>query len=321
MKLKFIGMSLLLFVISFMACSDDDTADTALGNDCIKRSIAPNIVGENIEFAYAMAIPPAAGKLVSVEVTSSISGAPGTYLDPASYHTNSSGQDVGVTVAEKSILEGNRCTTSFIVDTCASTLRCYYIIPEEARGKEVSFVFSVKASNGESSRYEMGPYKISRMDMVKNLKLTHGDACYLSVADLKVYTKAELDANPSLGARIDVIYGYNSKATLGQALYAPTAPKEYLGEAVVPSGATSDTQLVKVWALRDQQLSNLQWAIFVDDLDLTEQTFSAANTFYLGLKAENGVWVETGDKKHRAYVYINTVEAGKMTVSIKRYTF
>lgn len=312
-------ISLCLSFVFLAACSEDDTK-TALGNDCIKRSICPNIVGEQIEFVYAMAIPPEAGKLASVEVAATIPGADGTYLDPNSYRTNSSGQDVGTQVAEKSSLQDHKCVTTFVVDTCAATLRYYYKIPEEARGKQVSFTFSVESSNGERQNYQMGPYSVSQMDMVKGINLTPGNACYISIKEMKVYTAAEVADNASLAAGIDVIYGYSSKSTIGQAFYAPSASKEYLGDVVVPAGSVADTKLVKVWALRDQQLSDLQWAIFVDDVDFEKQSFDHSADFYLGLKAENGVWVETADKKYRAYIYINTVAAGKMTISIKRYT-
>lgn len=312
-------ISLCLSLLLLGACSEDD-AKTALGNDCIKRSICPNIVGEQIEFAYAMAIPPEAGKLASVEVIATIPGADGTYLDPNSYRTNSSGQDVGIQVAAKSSLQDNKCVTTFIVDTCAATLRYYYKIPEEARGRQVAFTFSVKSNNGEKQSYQMGPYQVGRMDMVKGLNLTSGNTCYVSIKEMKVYTAAEIAGNTSLAAGIDLIYGYSSKSTVGQAFYAPSASKEYLEDVVVPAGSVADTKLVKVWALRDQQLSDLQWAVFVDDVDFEKQSFDHSADFYLGLKAENGVWVETADKKFRAYIYINTVAAGKMTVSIKRYT-
>lgn len=311
--------SLFIGTLLLAGCSDDDSSKTLLGNDCIKRTVSPNIVGEYIEFAYAMALPSSAGKLESASVTATIAGASGTYLDQKSYHTNSSGQDVGIVVAEKSQLQGNICNTKFIVDTCASTLRYFYQIPEEARGKDVSFTFAVKASNGEQQQYEMGAYKISKMDMEKNLVLTHGDSSYISLKSLKVYSLSEITANPALASEIDVIYGYSGKSTIGQALYAPTVSGEYLDKTVIPSGMTSDSKLIKVWALRDQQLSDLQWAIFVDDLDFEKQSFVNSNNYYLGLKAENGVWVETGDKKYRAYIYINSIANGKMTVSIKRY--
>jgi hypothetical protein len=63
-------------------------AENVLQNDVIKRSLGPNIVTQGIEFAYAMAIPPSKGKLLSAEVEASIPGATGTYLENNSYFTN-----------------------------------------------------------------------------------------------------------------------------------------------------------------------------------------------------------------------------------------
>ncbi|MDP4620377.1 MAG: DUF4466 family protein [Sediminibacterium sp.] len=37
--------------------------------------------------------------------------------------------------------------------------------------------------------------------------------------------------------------------------------------------------------------------------------------------AEAGVWVETTDKKYRAYIYVNSIKAaGTAVISILRYT-
>ena len=185
MKLKYYYFVLLSFALTLVACDDDPVLlkdpVSALSNDCIKRSlpVAPNIVGNEIEFAYAMAIPNELGKLSSAQVVSSIAGATGTYFDPNSYYTNSSGQDIPVKVCSDSQTNGTTTVIDFTVDTCAATLRYYYIIPEEARGKDVQFSFSVKASNGQVAEYKLGPYKISKMDMAKNLSVTN-DKCYLS---------------------------------------------------------------------------------------------------------------------------------------------
>jgi hypothetical protein len=68
-------MLLLLFMI---ACKKEEyalpTAQTVLQNDVIKRTLGPNIVGQSIEFAYAMAIAPDGKglKLVTSEVEASI---------------------------------------------------------------------------------------------------------------------------------------------------------------------------------------------------------------------------------------------------------
>ncbi len=172
MKLKYYYFILLSFALTLVACDDDPVLFkdpvSALSNDCIKRSlpVAPNIVGNEIEFVYAMAIPDELGKLSSAQVVSSIAGAAGTYFDPNSYYTNSSGQDIPVKVCSDSQTSGSTTSINFSVDTCAAALRYYYIIPEEARGKEVQFAFSVKASNGQTAEYKLGPYKISKMDMI-----------------------------------------------------------------------------------------------------------------------------------------------------------
>ena len=84
---------MLICGLALVSCNNDITligdSVTALSNECIKRSlpVAPNIVGSNIEFAYAMAIPKELGTLKSAQVTASIAGAEGTYFNPNSYNT------------------------------------------------------------------------------------------------------------------------------------------------------------------------------------------------------------------------------------------
>ena len=75
----------ILFFISVLAglfltsCEDEEYAipvlPSGLQNDCIKRSLGPNVVGLDIEFAYAMAIKPTEGHIVSASVEASIPGA------------------------------------------------------------------------------------------------------------------------------------------------------------------------------------------------------------------------------------------------------
>ena len=122
MKLKYYYFVLLSFALTLVACDDDPVLlkdpVSALSNDCIKRSlpVAPNIVGNEIEFAYAMAIPNELGKLSSAQVVSSIAGATGTYFDPNSYYTNSSGQDIPVKVCSDSQTNGTTTVIDFTVD-------------------------------------------------------------------------------------------------------------------------------------------------------------------------------------------------------------
>jgi len=327
-KYKYL-FSMLICGLALVSCNNDITligdSVTALSNECIKRSlpVAPNIVGSNIEFAYAMAIPKELGTLKSAQVTASIAGAEGTYFNPNSYNTNNAGIDVPVLVAAESTTSGATTSTTFTVDTCAATLRYYYIIPEEARGKEVSFTFSVKASNGQTAEYKMGPYKISKMDMTLNQVLTSGNKCYISFRTdneaLHIYSAADIQANSSLASQIDLVYSYNASADLTHGFFAANSPEVYRPNVVFPNGFSNNTKILKVYGLRDRQLANLNYSQHVDDLDLETMDYTNAESFAVKMVAEAGLWIETGDGKYRAYVFINKIAANTVTISAKRY--
>ncbi|SHL44015.1 protein of unknown function [Chitinophaga jiangningensis] len=317
--------ALLGMMLLAASCAKDDAYETPttknqLQNDCIKRSTGPNISGGVIEFAYAMALPASRGKLVSAQVEASIAGANGTYLENNSYYYSIEQQkDVPVKIGEPSVTTGNTTVTTFTKDTMAATLRYFYTIPAEAKGKSVTFTFSAKSDNGENVSYKMGPYEISTMDMKLDLNLTDGDSTYFSVADMKVYAKNQtVDAS-----KIDLIYMYRTSATasLKHALVAPGAPKEYLQDFVVPGGAANVTKLVKAYNLRDQQLARLQYGVFITDQDFKAVDFNNQPSYLFNLKAEGGTWVETADGKYRAFIYINKVDDAKksMVISVKRY--
>ncbi len=328
MKLKYCYILLLSLAFAAVSCTEYEPqlikdSVTELTNDCIKRSlpVAPNLVGYDIEFAYAMAIPKNLGKLTSAQVVASIAGAEGTRLDPNSYYTNTSGQDVPVRVASDSETSGTTTKVSFQVDTCAATLRYYYVIPESARGKEVSFTFSVKASNGQTAEYKLGPYKISKQDIATNLPLTN-DVCYLSFTNegeaVHVYSKDDLAANSGLASSIDLMYTFSSKGDISYAFYTASSPAELLDGLSLPSGM-NDTKMLKVYGLTDRQLADLKYTNFIDDLDFETLNMSAAINYVFGLKEQAGVWVETAGGKYRAFVYVNKAASGTMTVSVKRY--
>lgn len=318
-----VTLSLLLFTA---ACRQKEYALPAvkqvLRNDCIKRSLGPNIIGQNIEFAYAMAIPPSIGKIVSAQVEASIAGAPETWLENNSYHTDGSGNDVGVPVGQPSVNEGAVTKVSFTGDTCAATLRYYYRIPEAARGRTVSFTFSAKSSNGESVSYKMGPYTVSKMDMKLDLKVKDGDSCYLSIADMTVYNAADAQAH---AGSIDLVYLYRSISgiSFNHALVSPGADTLYLPGVTLPAGVNRSTRLRKTWNLQDNNLARLQYGIYVDDLDFQRLDLSREPDYAVNLKTDAGVWAETADRKYKAYIYINSENnSGKSAViSIKRYSF
>lgn len=307
-------------VMGSTSCNDDnENVLPDFGTKCYKRSVSPNIVGEEIYFTYAMAVQPQRGKLTAMEVYSSIPGGEGTYIDPNSYHTVST-EDVPVLVANESELFDNNCVTSFNVDTCAATLRYYYEVPEEARGKEVEFNFIARNSLNEERIIKMGPYKISKMDIKRNILLS-SQAPFFSVKNMAAYSKEQLDADPSLKEAIDLVYIYNSANNqILHSLVSPERLSEIAPEMAVPDGLNNNSKLVATWNLQDQQLSNLQWAIFVDDLDFEEIKFDTSNSVFLRIRQEAGCWIETS-YGYRGYLYINTLDDGfeGITVSLKNY--
>src|SRR5688572_30393878 len=114
---------LIAIILVMIGCKKKDyelpIPKDALQNDCIKRTQGPNIVGQNIEFAYAMALPFAKGKLVSARVEASVDGANGTWMENRSYYTNNSGNDVGIIVGNPSVTNKNITTVTFNKDTNA----------------------------------------------------------------------------------------------------------------------------------------------------------------------------------------------------------
>jgi len=323
-KIIFPASAIAFGLLTLVACKKEPyatpTPKDVLQNDVIKRSLGPNVTGTSIEFAYAMALPSAKGKLVSAEVEATIAGAPGTYLENNSYYT-SNGADIPVKIGDASVTQGTKTTVTFSVDTPAATLRYFYVVPAAAKGQSVSFTFTAKASDGEMVSYKMGPYNISKMDMVRNITVKDGGAMYLSIGDTTVYTAANLGANTS---HVDLVYLYRVQAgrTFAHALVAPAADTQYLPGVALPAGVNNNTKIEKIFNLQDHQLApNLQPGIYVDDLDFQQLDLSTAANFAINLKAEAGVWVETADKKWRAYIFVNSVDNTNKSavISMKRF--
>lgn len=317
-------MLISFLVVVFMGCQEKEYSlpvlEGGLHNDCIKRTLGPNVVGSTIEFAYAMALPKSEGKIISAHVEASIAGQSTTYMENRSFSTNSSGVDVPFTIGSSSVNTGAKTEVVFSKDTCAATLRYYYVIPEEAKGKTVSFVFSAKASNGQTVTYKMGPYEITKMDMKLDIVLSDNVNNYLSIADMAVYNATTAAANAS---KIDLVYLYRTytSTAFNHALVAPAANADYKPGIILPAGVSNSAKVIKTWALRDQHLARLQFGIFIDDLDFEKIDFLDAPDYAINLRAEAGTWIETADGKYRAYIYINSINntAKTMTISIKRY--
>ncbi len=317
---------ILFSAVLLVACSEEDyelpTAKNELQNDAIKRSIGPNVAGNQIEFAYAMALPEGSGSLVSAQVEASIPGAAGTFLEHRAYHTAGNGADVATQVADPSSTEGNFTNVTFTRDTFATTLRYYYVIPPEAKGQSVRFTFSATDSNGRSVSYNMGPYTISKMDLVLDRVVADGAAMYISIADMTVYNAADAAANPD---KIDLVYLYRAIAgkTFNHTLAAPAADPAFMPGVTLPAGVDNNTKVIKTLNLRDQHLARLQYGIFIDDIDFEKLDVSTASNYAINVRNEGGVWVETEDGQYRAFIYINavvnTATNKNMTISMKRY--
>ncbi|HZE85893.1 MAG TPA: DUF4466 family protein [Puia sp.] len=292
-----------------------------LQNEAIKRTLGPNIVGQQIEFAYAMAIKPNFGKLVSCLAEASIPGAPGTFMENRSFYTAQTGADVGITVGTPSVTVGTATTVTYNRDTSAATLRYYYVIPEAARGKTVTFRFTATSSDGEKISTLMGPYTITKMDMKLNLKLSDNNLMYISIGDTAVYNAADAAAH---AASIDLVYLYRNLTTsaFNHALVAPAADPQYLPGVTLPAGVNRTAKLLKEFNMQDHNLApGLQYGtLFIDDVDFQKLDLTGDPNFAINLKQEAGVWVETADGKYRAYIFMNTVAAaGTATISMKRY--
>jgi hypothetical protein len=315
---------LMAALLAMAGCKKNDyevpVPKEVLQNDCIKRTQGPNIVGQSIEFAYAMGIVAEKGKLVSARVEASIDGAPGTWMENKTYYTNNTGTDVGITVGSASVTNKNVTTVTFSKDTNTATLRYYYVIPDAARGQSVSFTFYAESSDGESVSYKMGPYNIARMDMKRSIAVSDGNLAYISIADMAAYNATDAAAR---AASIDLVYLYRNLSTsaFNHALVSPGADAQYLPGITLPNGVNRSTNERKAFNLQDYNLALLKYGIYIDDPDFQQLDLSNEPNYAINLKAEAGVWVETADHKYRAYIYINSVNnSGKSAViSIKRY--
>ena len=323
--------SLMIAVLLFStACTEDlqkegPVKGKDLSVDCLKRTLGPLVIGNEIEFVFAMALPKDKGKIVSAKVEATFAGGEGTYMEHRSAYTSAAGQDAWVTIGNPSVTSGVKTEVTFTLDTCAAALRYYYKIPAEARGKEVTFVFSSSCSTGETLSYKMGPYKIAEMEM-KRLIDVNAENCFISIEDMAVYDATQAAAN---GSKIDLVYLYrvvnvneggSTMNVFAHAFVAPACDAQYRPDLTLPSGVNNNTPIRKVYALRDRHLADLQYGIYVDDIDLRTINLANMPNYSLRTLNEYGMWVETQDGKYKAYIYVNSVNnnAGSAVISMKR---
>ena len=342
--------SIILLAASFLSsCSKDEDSSSAMKNDFIKKTTAPAIVGQQLEFAYAMGSP--LNTLSKATAQASIAGDANTGFGLYSYYTTSkaitadgvsynAGQDVPLQTVREANTEGNLSTAVMadkidevyvnpmvphgtnMVDMHAATLRYYYTVPEAARGQEVSFSFRAEAGN-ESASLSTPSYKVSRMDMARLIEMQSDAVCYFSIADMKAYSQAEEDAQ-NLSGKIDFIYHYQANVdgyAYGHAFVSPGTAEKYLGTTVVPANWTKNKTLMeKRIDIFDAQLKGDLPNDYIDDIDFETLELGHAFDFSLGFAANNGAFMQTADGAYAAYIYVNSASNdGKMTVSIKRY--
>jgi hypothetical protein len=341
-----------LLVIPFgfvLSCAD--STESSMKNDFIKKTTAPAIVGQSIEFAYAMGTT--SGRLSTAEAVASIAGATGSGFDLYSYFTArgtmavngtnyAAGTNVPLRTVEEATTNGAVSTAtmrekvdSYYLnptvafgtnesDLIAATIRYYYVVPEEARGKAFSIRFTSKSTTGESASYETPAYNVSRMDLKRLIAMKSDSLCYFSIADMTAYTKEQVESQ-SLQAKIDFVYMYQAQLngfTYGHAFVSPATDARFVAiPTAIPGGGTKNSTLMeKRVDVRDAQLKGNIPNVYIDDIDFETLDLSAAVDYILSFNAEEGAFMKTADGRYAAYVFVNSLNSsGTMTVSIKRY--
>ncbi len=328
---------LLPVLVLFSSCKKEEK-EGALKNDVIKKTVSPLLVGQRIEFIYAMGS--LNGSLSNANVIASIPGAAGTGFGAGIWKTEN-GVDVETIVANNLNTIGANSSANFFVDLAAATLRFSYVIPESARGKEISFEFSSTNKAGDRANFKTPSYKISNMDMAVNIVMgnTATSPRYFSIADMRAYTLAEVEAG-NLSAKIDFVYAYAANipitqptpgtAVYGNAFVSPSSTLFPPGFSIPASWTKNSTLMEKKFNLYDGQLRAEYLPavdIFVDDIDLKGQQLSGALNYVLDVRQDGGAFMKTADGKYTAYVHIRppflpvvSHPAGTTLVGIKRYT-
>ncbi|ADB36620.1 DUF4466 family protein [Spirosoma linguale] len=324
MRPYFLSFVYVAFVLLAVSCKETVQPAEPFKNDLLKKTTGPAVVGDRIEFAYA--IGTLEGDLKNVRAEATLAGGIGTGFSRNSWYTNySTGVDQPRQTATDTITNG-AVSTANIIDAAtnkAVTLRYYYYPTADAQGKDVSFRFSATSSTGKEVSIQSPIYRISSMDMKRSIVLGDGAKAYVSLADMTAYTKAEVEQN-NLAGKIDFVYIYRptiNTFAFGHALIAPSNPT-YLQDVILPTGLTKTrTAIDKRVDVKDAQLRGTAgFDVYIDDIDLRQTTFVNAADYAYGLAADQGAFVKSADGAYAAYVYVNAVNntAKTMTVSIKR---
>lgn len=329
----------LLFMmnLTFFSCEKNEDAGLIT---YIKKTYGPLIVSHQVDFSFAMASNDGSS-LKNFEISATYAGKTGTTVDTKSYWTLLDGKTYSKEMLTGITTSGN-VTSGSVIDgiiweagavsgysSKAVTVRYTYIVPEEARGKNVRFNIKYTTVNGSVQSYATEDYPVEKLEMVRDIVLNdpagNTGRNYFSISELKAYTKAEVDAQ-NKSSVIDFVYRYNTSAlttpggssiTLGTCIAAPSQGV-YLNTSYVPAAWTKNATLIEARKWDDMQLKGNTPNSYVTDMDILSTKFNG-NTFgEYGMKVDFSLVMQTADGKYRAFVYLKTVGANTLTIGIKR---
>ena len=322
------------FLILFLFSSCHENSDlmtygqnmtpTGLKVELRKTSYPPFIIGDKIEFSFA-AGSATEGKLSKLEVTASIVGAVGTKLDlKGRFYNWETGMDDVYSVFKDTLNSGN-ITSGYYVDTIAATARYTYVIPAEARGKNISLTFKVSTASKTVS--QTVNYTISNIILTKGLVMQSAtvdgtDKAFFSIADGKAYSRAEIETG-NLQKSIDFVYvvdpiGSATSWKLNSALLAPAnqyMPAGLLGVNWIDKNASGIE--MKNW--EDFQLMGSGRLNNVDDLDFQQASIVTNTMMAFNLALNSRSLVRSADGKWIALVWVTAVDANSLTINMKKY--
>lgn len=314
-------MLLMLFAIVAILCPSCSDEPGALRNDFLRKDDGPVLVGNTMEFAYAIGSTDGS-PIKAVEITASIPGDPGTCIAQYSRYTNpDNGNEETVRIATRTATEG-AVSKAYIIDTVAATIRYFYTVPEVARGRKVKFSFRSITGSSQAVANTL-EYTVSNVDIFRNLSLTADGACCFSLETMQAYTPEQVEEE-GIGHLIDFIYTYKptmgSGWTFGHALVAPSNDHGYLYPVELPAGAGNHTLMEKRYWRDGQLRTGGTPTIYVDEIDLRCATLDGVTTHAYELGSDQGVLMRSHDNRYSAYLFINSVSSNTRTIefSIKR---
>ena len=322
-KIIWFSMYLLLYtvtVVFYSSCSDDESP---LRNDLLRKDAGPVLVGNTLEFAYAIGSTDGTS-IKAVEITASFPGAEGTGIAMNSRYTNpNNGEEEEVRIATETSTEGT-VSKAYIVDTIAATIRYFYVVPKEAKGNKIRFHFRSITEGGEAT-IQSPEYTVSSVEIFKNLSLSSGERNCFSLETMQSYSVAQVE-ELGIADKIDFIYTF--KSTMGSGwsfahgLVAPSNEKGYLYPVEIPSGATNRTLMEKRYWPDGQLKTSGVPTIYVDEIDLRQAALDGVTTHAYELGQDQGVLIKSHDQKYIAYLYINETSSNlqRMNFAIKRLT-